>query len=51
MTAEPIEHCYWGVPGKFLAGEYPRNLDPHSSARKIKALWHDHRLYRADPGR
>jgi hypothetical protein len=38
MTAEPIEHCYWGVPGKFLAGEYPRNLDPHSSARKIKAL-------------
>ena len=38
MTAEPIEHCYWVVPGKFLAGEYPRNLDPHSSAEKIKAL-------------
>ncbi len=38
MTAGPIEHCYWVVPGKFLAGEYPRNLDPHSSAEKIQAL-------------
>jgi hypothetical protein len=38
MTARPIEHCYWVVPGKFLAGEYPRNLDPHSSAKKIQAL-------------
>jgi hypothetical protein len=38
MTAGPIEHCYWVVPGKFLAGEYPRNLDPHSSAEKIMAL-------------
>jgi ADP-ribosyl-[dinitrogen reductase] hydrolase len=38
MTARPIEHCYWVVPGKFLAGEYPRNLDPHSSAEKIQAL-------------
>ena len=26
VTARPIEHCYWVVPGKVLAGEYPRDL-------------------------
>lgn len=38
MTKRPIEHCYWIVPRRFLAGEYPRNLDPHSSVEKIEAL-------------
>ena len=27
VTALPIEHCYWVVPGKVLAGEYPRDLN------------------------
>lgn len=35
---KPIEHCYWVVPGKLLAGEYPRNKDEASSRRKIGAL-------------
>ena len=38
MTDQPIKNCYWVVPGKFLAGEYPRNADLASSIPKIKAL-------------
>lgn len=38
MTNRPIEHCYWVAPGKFLAGEYPRNQDNDSSILKIEAL-------------
>ena len=34
----PIEHCYWVIPGKLIAGEYPRNLDDESSPAKIRAL-------------
>ena len=30
--------CYWVESGKFLAGEYPRNLDEESSLEKIAAL-------------
>lgn len=35
---KPIKYCYWVVPGKLLAGEYPRNLDDESSAEKMRAL-------------
>lgn len=35
---KPIRHCYWVIPGKLLAGEYPRNLDDESSPAKIRAL-------------
>ena len=35
---KPIPNSYWVVPGKLLAGEYPRNLDAASSAGKMKAL-------------
>ena len=38
MTLQPIKHCYWVVPGKLLAGEYPRNKDEESSRTKIAAL-------------
>ena len=38
MTNKPIENCYWVVPGKFLAGEYPRNLDDPSSLEKLAAF-------------
>ena len=34
----PIENCYWVVPGKLLAGEYPRNLDEASSRVKLAQL-------------
>ena len=34
----PIEMCYWVVPGKLLAGEYPRNLDEASSREKLARL-------------
>jgi protein-tyrosine phosphatase len=38
IIQQPIENCYWVVPGKFLAGEYPRNKDEESSRVKIDAL-------------
>lgn len=38
MTHQPIENCYWVSPGKFLAGEYPRNEDEESSRAKVDAL-------------
>ena len=34
----PIEMSYWVVPGKLLAGEYPRNLDTPSSIVKLARL-------------
>ena len=38
MMRQPIKHCYWVVPGKLLAGEYPRNEDQASSVEKLQAL-------------
>ena len=38
MLSRPIENCYWVVPGKLLAGEYPRNKDDASSPEKIARL-------------
>ena len=35
---QPIENCYWVVPGQFLAGEYPRNFADESSPTKLAAL-------------
>ena len=34
----PIEMCYWVVPGRLLAGEYPRNPDTPSSVEKLRRL-------------
>ncbi|MBC2717784.1 MAG: hypothetical protein HF978_20975 [Desulfobacteraceae bacterium] len=34
----PIKNCYWVVPKKFLAGEYPREYDEVSSIKKITPL-------------
>ena len=34
----PIDHCYWVLPGKLLAGEYPRTLDEKSSREKLAKL-------------
>jgi protein-tyrosine phosphatase len=38
MAAKPIKNCYWVVPSKLLAGEYPRNPDDESSPAKVGAL-------------
>lgn len=38
MTNRPIDNCYWVLPGKLLAGEYPRNKDELSSKPKLAAL-------------
>jgi ADP-ribosyl-[dinitrogen reductase] hydrolase len=34
----PIPNSYWVIPGCFLAGEYPRTLQPESSIKKLRAL-------------
>ncbi len=36
--ARPIEHCYWVVPGRLLAGEYPGDLDPEQAKAKVARL-------------
>ena len=38
MTSQPIENCYWVVPGKLLAGEHPRNIDDESSLARLARL-------------
>lgn len=38
MNDKPIENCYWVVPGKLLAGEYPRDYDEETSVAKVAAL-------------
>ena len=38
MTNAPIKNSYWIIPGKFLAGEYPRNPDQESSVAKLRNL-------------
>jgi ADP-ribosyl-[dinitrogen reductase] hydrolase len=37
-TRTPITHAYWVVPGRFLAGEFPRTLELDSSIAKLRAL-------------
>ena len=39
-THKPIENCYWVIPGQFLAGEYPGDIDEESSRVKINHLIH-----------
>lgn len=34
----PIPQCYWVLPGKLLAGEYPRTPDTETSIAKLEAL-------------
>lgn len=34
----PIENCYWVLPGRFLAGEYPRTKEETASRVKLQAL-------------
>lgn len=34
----PIANCYWVLPGKFLAGEYPGAKDAAAAREKVDAL-------------
>lgn len=34
----PIPHCYWVIPGRLLAGDYPRTPDEGSSKEKLVRL-------------
>jgi protein tyrosine phosphatase len=34
----PFERCYWVVPGKFLAGYYPGDLDKDMMSHKLNGL-------------
>jgi protein-tyrosine phosphatase len=38
MKPRPIEHCYWVIENKLLAGEYPRDKELTSSKGKLSAL-------------
>lgn len=40
MAVRPVPHSasYWVLPGKLLAGEYPRTRERNSSERKLDAL-------------
>ena len=34
----PFPYCYWVVPGRLLAGEYPRDYDEESSTQKLQSI-------------
>jgi len=38
MITRPINNCYWVIPGKLLAGEYPGDVEQETSKEKIKSL-------------
>lgn len=35
---QPIKNCYWVIPGKLLAREYPRDRDKKLSQEKLSDL-------------
>jgi len=35
---KPIPQCYWVVPGKLIAGEYPRNQSLQTSPEKMNKI-------------
>jgi hypothetical protein len=34
----PHDNCYWLLPGRLLAGEYPGSCDPQQHDRRLRAL-------------
>ena len=38
MKKKPIENCYWVVPDKILAGEYPGHQEEAKALERIQAL-------------
>ncbi len=37
-TSLPFRRSYWAIPGKFLAGVYPGDMDPGTMAMKLTGL-------------
>ncbi|MGO9116154.1 MAG: hypothetical protein ACLQPD_00935, partial [Desulfomonilaceae bacterium] len=35
---KPFDRCYWVVPNKFLAGEYPGSKDSREALEKVSGL-------------
>ena len=35
---KPFQNCYWVIPGKFLAGEYPGSLNENDVKKRIQSL-------------
>ncbi len=38
---KPHENCYWIIPKKLLAGEYPRTKERITSRSRIEAMFRD----------
>jgi protein-tyrosine phosphatase len=38
ILSKPFENCYWVIPDKFLAGEYPGSIHQEEAASRIKSL-------------
>ena len=38
VLARPHPNCYWLLPGRIIAGEYPRNADEKSSLAKLETI-------------
>jgi len=38
LPPKPIERCYWVVPGKLLAGEYPGHWEEHKAKERLARL-------------
>lgn len=37
-TAKPLKNSYWIIPGRFLAGEYPRTLNEKESQQRLCSM-------------
>lgn len=38
VPATPFPNSYWVLPGRFLAGEYPGDYEPHKARRKLTRM-------------
>lgn len=38
MQSKPLTNSYWVVPGRFLAGEYPRTMELQGSIERVSSL-------------
>ena len=39
VQPRPHDNCYWLLPGRFLAGEYPGQVDPQRQVARLTALF------------
>jgi hypothetical protein len=38
VLPRPHDNCYWLLPGRIIAGEYPRNFDDETSRVKLRTI-------------